>query len=174
MLMVLLLSPRMGKLWASWVLFFNTSDFSEVSWCLQCFPNVCFWDFILAVKAKAHRNHNVLELEHVQTIFFILQQCCLISSYKIILEREKISNKTTEYFCSGSYSIFLRDGLIFEIWLQAHCINRTHKLALQNQWEISETDFDSDKNFKQVKAQKQTVYLKSVSMQWNIPSHLFH
>lgn len=125
-LRVLLLSLRTGNLWASWVLFFNTSDFAEVSWCLQCFPNIRLWDFVVQAKEKAQRNHDVLELQHFHTMPFIFQRCCLITSYRIILERQQISNLKHWIFLLRQLKYILKGWVNLWNFSSKHIVSAEH------------------------------------------------
>jgi len=61
-------------------------------------------------KAKVHKNHNVLALEHIQIMTFILQLLLdqQLQNNKALLEREHISNPSHSIFLLRQLQYFLK------------------------------------------------------------------
>lgn len=61
-------------------------------------------------KAKAHKNHNVLELEHIQIMAFLLQLLFdwQLQNNKALLEREQNQSKPLRIFAQV-VTVFLKE-----------------------------------------------------------------
>lgn len=143
----LIVSQSILQYWASWfwvpvwetlgfLLFFSTARILlksvDVSSASQMFAyGISNWQS----KSKAHKNHNVLVLEHIQIMAFILQLLLnqQLQNNKALLEREQISNPNHSIFLLRQLQYFLKRWVnLWTLGLSILPLQNTHVDATES------------------------------------------